>query len=441
MRLSFSPRVLVIVLVCAGPFVQAQPDETQVPSGELTLAEAKRTALSGNPGVAAILARMEAAEAVVQQAISAARPQVAASAGAGCFPEMSLADGNGSNMSFYSAGLTANWLLFDGAATRFRVEAARAGTTVSLAEWDDARRLLSLEVSNAFLSCLLAGENGRVARRDADFNRELLEEARKRFDAGAGPRVDVLNFSVRTREAENSLLGTERDLKTARQALAALMGIGSGSLPDDVVLTPVTAEVVAESQDADTAIQTALGQRSDLRRYDCTIQQAESMLAANRAQYRPSLYAQASYTLERFENPGFDAGHDATSYVGLALTWDLLDGSRRKYTIAETNAQLLELTRMRNQLRVNIAAEVRQKLEALQTSARQYENQCEITGMSQEIREIVRKEYLSGLAALTRLNEVQTDLVRAEGNRSRLRLLHEQASEELSAALGANVPE
>lgn len=433
-------RVLVVAaFVAVGGGVRGQ--EAASRPAQLSLVEAKRMALAGNPGVEALLARVRAADAVVRQARSAFAPQVSASAAASYLQDVPLADGNTDGVRFYQTGIAANWLLFDGFASRFRVAAAAAGSDVSLAEWHDGQRLLAQGVASAFLSCLLAAEAARVDERDAEFNRELLAEAEKRLTAGAGARVDVLNFRVRVRAAENQLLGIRRDLRAGRQALAALLGLPTAELPPATELLSPDAAALRPLPPAEQAIADAYAQRPDLQRCQHALAQLDATIAARRSDFMPRLAAQGSYAVERVGNPRFSDDRDASSFVGLGFTWDLYDGGRRSGAVAEAQAERLALARRRDQLRTDIAAEVRQALDAATTATAQSENQRQISDLAREIRDIVRKEYLSGVSPLTRLNETQTDLVRAEGLLAQMRIRRDQALETLAAALGDNLPE
>jgi len=432
-------RTLVLAaLLAVGGGLRSQ--ETAPLPARLTLTEAKRIALAGNPGIEALLARVRAAEAVVRQARSALAPQVSASAAALYLQDVPLADGNTDGVMLYQAGLTANWLLFDGFAGRFRVAAAAAGSDVSLAEWHDGQRLLAQGVASAFLNCLLAAEAARVDERDAEFNRELLAEAEKRLAAGAGARVDVLNFRVRVRSAENELLGIRRDLRAGRQTLAALLGLPTAELPEQTALVPPDGTAARPLPSADQAIAIAYARRPDLLRYQHALSQLDATVAARRADYRPRLAAQSSYAVERAENPRFNDDRDASSFVGLGLTWDLYDGGRRAGAVAEAQAERLAVARLRDQSRTDIAAEVRRALDAAATAAAQLDHQRDITDLAREIREIVRKEYLSGVSPLTRLNEAQTDMVRAEGLLAQMGIRRDHALENLAAATGDNLP-
>ena len=407
---------------------------------KLTLTEAKRLALAGNPGMDALLARVEAAEAVVGQARSVRKPQLGLTAAATWLDEVSLGNGNDGGTPYYQTSLGANWLLFDGFASRFRIKAAQADRGVSLAEWQDGRRLLAEGVATTFLNCLLAQEASRVTERDAEFNRSLLDEARKRLDAGAGARVDVLNFSVRVRTAENTLLGNRRNLRAARQVLAALLGLEPGDLPQATVLVSLAEFAGRSLPEAGHAIEQAFAKRPDLQRLDRTIAQLQALVKSRQGEFMPKIFAQAGYELARTEDAHVNASRDADSYVGLALSWNIFDGRRRHHAVAEAKAQLRSATAGRNQLCNEIASQVRRALDNLDTTGKQYANQREITDMSREIRSIVHKEYLSGLSPLTRLNEVQTDLVRAEGALAQTQILQAQAAEVLDSTTGTNIP-
>ena len=52
---------------------------------------------------------------------------------------------------------------------------------------------------------------------------------------------DVLNFKIKLNEAEGSLISAEYEFNTSRFALAELMGIPEGKLPDDTKFPPMSA--------------------------------------------------------------------------------------------------------------------------------------------------------------------------------------------------------
>jgi hypothetical protein len=90
---------------------------------------------------------------------------------------------------------------------------------------DDARRLLLSAVTFAYLQAQLAQENIAIARADEAFNQRLLVEARLRYDVGAGPLSDTLNFQVRGNTAQSRRIQEERIYQAGLISLASLLGV------------------------------------------------------------------------------------------------------------------------------------------------------------------------------------------------------------------------
>ena len=407
---------------------------------QLDLTAAKRIALRDNPGVKALLERVRVAEATIGQARAATRPGLDGEADYTRLHDVPWAAGNLDNTSLYRVGLAAQWLVFDSFATRFRVEAAKAGVEASLADWRDGRRLLAAGVADAFFTCLLADAAVEIAARNAEFNRSLLNEARKRYAAGSGPKVDVLNFQVRLREAENAVLGSRQATRTSRQVLAALLGLPEAAWPPRITLIPPDIGAFPPLPEETQALNRAYRQRQDLLAYEQAIQQVQAGARATRHEGYPKLSVHGDYGFERADDLHFDRDENASSSVGVRLAWNLFDGGLRSHTVAELKARARALDRQRDQLRLDIARDVRNAMDLSTTRKLQADNQRDIAGMFKEIRDLVRKQYLSGSASLTRVNEAQTDLVTAEAQLARMQFLALQAMENFSATLGENLP-
>ncbi|MBR9982213.1 MAG: TolC family protein, partial [Desulfatitalea sp.] len=212
----------------------------------LDLETAARIALAENPSLAAAQARVEQAGQIVRQAQAGYWPQVDLSAGVSRIElsERDLAPQRALGLlrqppttdvknpeDYYQAGLNASWLVFDGFARRFQLAAARYGEQATGAARYDAQRLLLSAVTFAYLQAQLAQENIAVAVADEAFNQRLLTEARLRYDVGAGPLSDTLNFQVRGNTAQSRRIQEERAYKASLISLASLLGVPRGRLP------------------------------------------------------------------------------------------------------------------------------------------------------------------------------------------------------------------
>jgi hypothetical protein len=96
-------------------------------------------------------------------------------------------------------------LLFDGLARLFRLEAAKSGFDYQARMEENACRTMMEAVAYAYNTVLLAKENRRIALTDKEFQLSSLENTRHKFNAGAAPLSDVLNFEIYVKSAEVSL--------------------------------------------------------------------------------------------------------------------------------------------------------------------------------------------------------------------------------------------
>lgn len=411
-------------------------------SGPLSLDQAKRIARRDHPSIAASQARVDAALATIREATAAYYPQVSVSASALHTQDSPVSSGAPERYESYALNGTLSYLVFDGFARKFRVLSAKAGAEASREAQRDAERLLLQAVGSAYYTCLLGRETMRVAKRDADFNRALSEETGKRFAAGTASRSDVLNFEIRTANAESQYVQAAQSYEIARIVLAQLMGLPRETSPerlDPMPLPDPQGELTIPVLDHE--LDYALDHRPDYRELNQQVEQLKANLAATRGSYLPTVGIEGGYGWSRDDNPRFHDDRDASSYVGIQLTWDLYTGGSTQAQVARQQADIRAVQQGLALSRQAILAELRQLVEMAKTAKTQVELQTKIATMTDEARTLVHDEYRAGRATLTRLNEAQTDLVRAEGSLATARIRYWQVLEDIAAASAKNLIE
>ncbi|MBP5300382.1 MAG: TolC family protein, partial [Victivallales bacterium] len=180
----------LILALCAAATVLAEEKL------QLTLEKAKQIALEQNPTLAIARANMAAAQAVVQQAEAAYYPSVDATGSLTRLRDYPTPrpERDFDNTTQYRAGLSIGWLVFDGGARHFRLSTAEIAEETAISECDDARRQLLQQVANAFYLVLQSQNSMEIALQDAEFNRQLESDAKKRLELGALKLSEVLNF-------------------------------------------------------------------------------------------------------------------------------------------------------------------------------------------------------------------------------------------------------
>ena len=416
---------------------QTNGEEAPLPD-RLSLAEARRLAAERNPTLDSARERVRAALAAVRRAESERWPTLDVTASANRMEDIASAG----SFQFvetpyetYSLKAQLDWLLFTGFRIRSGIVGAEAGANAAALNLHDARRLLSQAVGAAFHQALLARENVEVAERDASFNERLKKEAEKRRDAGTVGREDVLNFSVRAVQADNQAISARRDLRTARIALAELLHLTPAELPERVTLAePESAPETVP--DATAEVQFARRHRPDLRAARRQLDQAKAELTSARSDNYPQVSGFASAARTRTENSGTADGTGNDISLGIAVAWNAFDAGLTNAEVEAAAARVAESRYKLAGLATRISAEVRRQHEQLDSALKQLDLARKVLEMTREIRNIVTRKYRVGQVTITRLNQTQTDLVRAESQYAAAGIRVRLARQNLDAATG-----
>ncbi len=417
-----------------------QQAAAQVPRA-LSLAQAKSIALQRNPDLKAAQARVLQAQARLKQARALYYPALSVGLG-GTYvkqqADLDIPGGVEDQQATYNGGLEAYWLLFNGLSREYSVLAARHGVDAGKQQQRDVQRILVNAVAQAYLGALLRQSLMETAAADAAFNKQLLDEILKRKKFDKASRADELNFRIQYNQARGAYLVSRQNNRLARIALAELMGLKNVDLPEDVKLQepklpPATVRSLA------AALRKAM-QRPDMTALAHQTEAARATAKARFGDLFPTLAATGTYGATRLDNPRFD-DDDMNVIIGVMAEWDLDLGGAKRNAYREAVAALRESEARLEKQRNGVVNELRSILYKLEIGREQLTLRRETVKLSVEQRDLTQKSYLLGKTSVTRLNEVQTALVRAQsllaGDRIQLLL----ALEDLKAATGENLPE
>lgn len=406
----------------------------------LDLERAVRISLSDNPSLRTAFMRVEAAQARVSGATSAYMPRVDAVYGYQKTFETAQdrsVPGFNEESEFHTYGLRGSWLLFDGLARTYRLRAAQRGVEESQASHDDARRLLRLAVEAAFFDTLGGEELVRVAIADLEFERELQKETTKRYRAGDRSLSDKLNFDVRVQTATANLIATESSLATRRLALAELLGLEGGALPERVILDrPPEGEFMKRAPaDVTALVQEGLRNRPDLGGAAAAVSRSEAEIGAVNGRWLPEVAMVGEVSRQSFGDFHTNS-RDTASFLGFEATWNLFSGGLRladhREAVANRRAAESDLALVRNR----VIREVREALVLVNSSRKRLRTQIEKERLTLQTRDLVRKEYDAGEASLVRLNETQRDYIVARAQVVSERVTLATAWSRLNSAVG-----
>ena len=433
---------------------------------QLTRADAQRIALKNNPTYIAAYHAVSAARMRYYQAWGAYSPKVTAS-----FTLQNRHSGiyngytylNASTRTYNdtfttSTSIGATLLLFDGLAREFGVLAGKHRMEYQKALEADQCRSMMRAVAVAYNTVLLAIENNRISRENRKFQLETLKDTKYKFDAGAVPLSDVLNFEILANDAEVSLISAEYQYETAIYALAVLMGYPEGTLPAELTFPSDFKSDFGDLPAVEIYLDAALAHRPDLKGYREQLEIAKYQLYSTYSAYSPTVNAFATFGFgtneSRTRTISYNQGgvhypsDDRRSYYnqpsltyGITADWTIFNGLIRYNTSREYKANLAAAEYSAAAKWFDVVGEVRAAYANYVQTVRQTRIYEKTQELSRKQRDLVDEEYRAGNAELTRLNEAQRDLVRAETNLASSYIAIQNAKAQLDSAVGANTAE
>jgi outer membrane protein len=414
----------------------------------LTLLKAQEIAVKNNPNYTSAYHAVNAAKMRYYQALGAYSPVVNATfRGGGSTSNYNQKSSSGviadNSNAYANAGLGATWLLFDGLARTMNVLAQRHSYKAEKALQEDTRRLLMRGVAFAFYDILLAIERQRIAKANMEFQLSNLRDTQLKFDAGAVPLSEVLNFKVETNIATVSQVQAEYEYEIAVYALARLMGYPDGNFPAIVRFPTISSATDDRLTSIDVYLDTALNNRPDLRKFRELLKTSKYSMYQSYGPYMPTVtaFGTMDYGSQRTKLSSPTSVSKYASGIfdgGVQAEWLLFNGLSRFNRVRETEALVA-------QAKFNVAESWLQVIEDVRGAYINYvmrTKQAKIykktLGLVTKQRDLVEEEYQAGNTELARLFLAQNVLVDAEVNLVRALVALRKAKVSLNAATNTN---
>ncbi len=218
---------------------------------------------------------------------------------------------------------------------------------------------IASQVSQTYDSVLLAFRHRQNLEEGKRLAEDFLKKTEARFQAGTTARLDVIKAKVEVAQAENDLIASERDVANARASLNRLL-----DQPLGAPFTVVDSLVVPDSLPAlDQLEAAAIGVRPELIVLARQQEGAKATTALARQYWLPDLTFGMS---KNYADPG-----PGVLFTGISMPLPVFFWQHTKGEIAEARHRELELAAGSQDLRAQVALEVRTAYAAAATSLRQ----------------------------------------------------------------------
>ena len=315
-----------------------------------------------------------------------------------------------------TAGLAggASMVLFDGFQREMNLLADYANVQRRVHDVQFARLTLVNEIIDYYYE--LVAVIATIAVEDANlaFQRKMFDDEKFKYKNNLVTYDKVLNFEYKIKQTEIILVKNKNTYSTNGYVLAALMGLTTAELPDNIKLESLNDLVEKIKREyvllgVEYYLDLAIDQRPDLKEARSELQQMKYQLYSAWGAFAPKISANVTYGVTA--NDWSRYGGESLGY-GITASWSILSaGFSRIFNVRQ--AQINIDISKQNILKawIDVVKEVRIAYNDLKASVIEEKLASRAVDITIRQREIVAAKFENQLESITRLNEVQNDLV------------------------------
>jgi outer membrane protein len=377
--------LIILLPFAAGAVEEIKPGET------LDLTRCIAIALKNHPVVLGAAGNLKASQSKVSQARSGYYPQVNASSSYSRVrsPGSSSAALSGSSSyDMYQDSLNVNQTLIDFGKTSAQVDVQSLGADSARADLDNTFSQVVLGVKQAYYGMLQSMQSKEAYGQAVVQFRQHLEQARRFYEVGTKPKIDVTKAEVDLSQAKLNLLKADNAVRIARITLNNAMGVPDApgyEVKDTTAYQDYPIDLA-------TALKRGYDARPDLASARAKREAAERSVDLARTGYYPVLSgnAGAGWT-------GQDFPLDKQWSIGATMNFPLFSGFLSVSQVAEAKANLEVAKANEENIRQGIRFDIEQAYSNL-TQAREGIVLAEVTvRQARENRELAQGRYAAGV--------------------------------------------
>lgn len=412
----------------------------------MSLGEAIRTALAQNGDILKSQHDLEAAHGVAIQTRAILLPKLR---GASDYQHTEAVekDPGSSSQSFrppkdqWSGSVRLVQSLYEGGRMVSAFRSARLVQEQAYQEYQTIIANTLLATRTAYYDVLLAEQEIIVRDAAVKLLAQELENTKRRFEAGAVPRFDVLRGEVAVANARPKLIRARNAWRTAKTKLASGLGYNiPASVREDL---PLNLTTKLDPEPYDIALPLALAQakerRSELGALRTEVDLQRERVVAAQSGYKPSLGVFASYgghnTQFREEFYRDVAGPTA----GVELRWDIFDGLATQGKVVEARARQSRSSVSLDDMTRRVEQEVRTAYSSFIEAREVLESQKKVAEQAEEAIRLAASRYDAGSSTQLDVLNAQTSLTEARTTQIEAARDYLVARARLERAMGLDV--
>lgn len=309
------------------------------------------------------------------------------------------------------------------------LQLAASAEDAAAAMYEEAVGDVSLQVAEAYLDAALADQTAVIVEASVELAQEHLAQVQLQLDAGTASELDVLRADVELANLRPQLAQARNARDIAASNLKRLVNLPAES---EVTLTTTLAADAGEPGAGAGELPTVgaielpaleqatplLARRASLRAARAQVEIREEQEDIARAAFMPTLQLQGNFSRQAFPSGMFPSSGDWQDdwNVGLALSWPLFQGFRRKAELDAAQAQVRQAELQEAQLQEGVRLEYDRALRELERARLQTEAAGRTVSQAQRVYELTELRFGEGVATQLDVSDARLALQQARLN-------------------------
>ena len=397
----------------------------------ITLDEAYRFALGSHEAINIAKEGALQAESNVDKALSQMLPKLRAEGSHTVYSEQKLYGDYVLQPNDYSrVDVKLTQSLYSGGRENSARKQADISASRSKAGQDAARDGVILLTARAYYGVLKSEREVEIKASALRRAEEQQKVAAARLKVGEVTRAALLRTEALLAGAQAELIRAQGDVKNARSFFSRITGI---SFAFRLVEPPVR---VANIQETDALIKTALAQRPDYRQSILDERSTNEGITYAKGWFLPSLSLEGGYTWHEQHPKAFSYLRE--SYSGaVVISVPIFEGGLRYAELSEARSKHRETEQRRLALKRDIEVQVLEAVDRLESVSAMLESYKKQLSFAEEDARMVAEQFKYGLAAIVDVIDADSALVSAQRSLMNATYDYELAKLELKNALGS----
>ena len=393
-------------------------------------------ALQNSPDMQVADARAHQAEAAAYAANAARMPTLDASAGVSRSRLAKDQDPRGQGDAYSTvrnigASFNYNFDLWGG--QRAAWEAALGEARAAEVDQQAARLTLAANVAKAYSDLGQAHIVRDLAVDDLKRTRQMLDLSKRRLSSGIDSEYQYQQTESLEASSQSQLIDAEKQLQSARIALAVLLGKGpdrGNELARPAVLKPAAVAVPS------VLPAELLGRRPDLIAARWRVEAASKDIDASKTRFYPNLNLSASAGAESLLGDAMFGSASRFFNIAPTLSLPIFDGGRLRADLDARDADYDLAVAQYNKTLVQALGDIGTTLSQLRDTGRQIQAQQHAADIAQQSYDTGVQRYSSGIGNYLDVLSIEQQLLQAQRQLAALNAAQIDLSIQLMQALG-----